>query len=124
MKRIKLKTKDDCVKTISIIKKNVEKGKGYLLWEMKKMSKKTNDNILFFSIVKSITDEGEINIVDYALNEEEKSSDIIENHDNINIISINHNAYDIYLITKEEAKPYLKKAIVLSLTNEVKHITI
>ena len=117
MIQLKNETKIQFNKSIKLIKENMKKGNIYFLWELKETMPSKKKKYAFFSIIKKCEDNGDMRMVDYKLKEVEQNINEIEDV-SINFIGVNTKSFDVYLATEEEAKPYLKKALVMCLTDE------
>jgi hypothetical protein len=111
-----------------VVEKKFKEGNKYLLWKLREEPK---NKYSYFSIINKIeqTDKTTyiINLTDYQLpgacREEKENSSEIEKI-RISLIGLNTKSYRLFILTEEEAKPYLKRALVMSLTNEPKKLNI
>lgn len=123
MIQIKNEPQSEYKKSMGILKKNIEKGNRYLLWRRVGGIGEKARKYSCFSIIKDIekTDKDTfmMHTIDYRLDgsvKEETPNEIEEIR--ADWIAFNTRNYDIYLLTEEEAKPYLKQALVISLNNQ------
>ena len=122
MIEIKNDSEAEIKKSNKIIGIEFEKGNKYLLWKRKELPKKSK-RYSFFSIIKDIDEnvDEKFHMIDYVLDtsvsEEKEYSKPIEEV-KVDLLAFNGKSYDVYLLTQEEAKPFLKMVLVMSLTDE------
>ena len=115
--------KSEYKRNVLLLKKAFDKGNRYLLWKRRSNIGERIKDYSFFSIIKDIEDLDKddcvFHVIDYRLDgaiKEEKAENIEDAR--IELLTLNTRYYDIFLLTEEEAKPYLKQALVMSLNNE------
>ena len=115
--------KSEYKRNVLLLKKAFDKGNRYLLWKRRSNIGERIKDYSFFSIIKDIEDLDKddcvFHVIDYRLDgaiKEEKAENIEDAR--IELLALNTRYYDIFLLTEEEAKPYLKQALVMSLNNE------
>ena len=90
----------------TIIKEEAQKGKIYLLW------KQRDSNIeMFLSVIEKVRDDG-FEAEQFRIDTEGK---ICRDKGNMLFRHMNIASFEVYILTKEEAQPYLNGLIVSSL---------